>query len=778
MIAHYLTIAFRNLRKYRTQSIISIVGLTVGFVCFALATLWIHYEMTYDAAREGADRTYLLYHRPNNGLDFRTKAVYKMASVLRSEYPEVEAACAAIVNKVTLTTDEGATFETNSIDTDSTFIDMFGSVRLLAGNLDFLSLTDHMALTEEAALALFGTTDVVGKTVKSGAREYTVCAVLSNQPRHSNLYFGCWMPPATYVRESWSALAYTIYVRLHRDADLAAFTAKMHDYMPPEEARFNRKVLENYQLMPLTAYHYSEYNTGVVIDIRYLKLFSAVSALIILCALLNYLSLFVVRMRSRMREGELRRVCGSSRGDLFVLFVTEYLWVLLIAGLLGMAVIEWTLPEFRRLSGVSGGIYGESLLYFAGLLLLSVLFLLPFAWRTRRPTIGRHKHLLSKVSIWLQLVVSVLFIFCVGVLMKQIHYVKTTDIGWERRNTAVIWGLRLNDDTAEALNAYVAATPYIREYMTDSNPLFPLYGGIIMTINNWEGKSESDDASPVATVMHGGPDMPRFYGLKLTEGEWIDNNDPTQVVVNQTMVEAMNMAHPVGKKISLHGNDQRHTIVGVVKDFHTEHPTAPVNPMVILHPKGMNLDIPDYGVSSVLKGLYIIKYEPGTWHILRAEVDSILSRDVEYSPRMLVNVEEAYNESLRSEELLLKFLSLAALTCILTAAFGIFSLVSLSCQQRCKEIAIRKVNGARIASILALFAREYLLMLVLATVVTFPVGYVLMKRWLQSYVEQTPISWWLYAVIFTGTAAVVALCIGWRVWQAARSNPAETIKTE
>ena len=105
-------------------------------------------------------------------------------------------------------------------------------------------------------------------------------------------------------------------------------------------------------------------------------------------------------------------------------------------------------------------------------------------------------------------------------------------------------------------------------------------------------------------------------------------------------------------------------------------------------------------------------------------------------------------------------------------------MITLSCERRRKEVAIRKVNGARVGDILGLFAREYLLLLAAAAVIAFPVGYVLMKRWLESYVEQTPLSWWLYAVIFLGMALLVALCIGWRVWRAANENPAEVVKRE
>ncbi|MDR0961161.1 MAG: ABC transporter permease [Mediterranea sp.] len=777
MVAHYIKLAFRNLWKYRTQSLISIVGLAVGFVCFALANLWIHYEVTYDANRPGIDRTYLLIHNLADGeVGGKDRSSYKMSVALRDEFPEVETACATDVKWSRLITADGTSVDTYGIDTDSAFIAVYGSVKLQAGSWDFLHMPDKIALTEETAMSLFGTTDVLGQTVTDYMGKLTVCALLNTQSHHSNFYFGYWRSPVPYLRDNWYNSTHVISVRLRPDADVEAITRKIQTYSVPD---LESKHFARCSLMPLAEYHYSDAKNSVVVQFHYLILFSTVGTLIILCALLNYLSLFVVRMRSRMREVELRRVCGSSLSSLFVLFATEYLFVLLIAGLLGMALMEWTLPEFRRLSSVGGDIYVESLLYFAGVLLFSFLFLLPFVRMRRhrygRSSSGHRKHLFGRVSIVLQLIISMGFIFCVGVLMKQLHYVKTTDTGWERHNTGVMFIMLMSADEMSALDEYVKTTPLIREYVSDSWSLFPTFVYSEGSVLDWESKENHTDYDTKIAVssMAGSADMQRFYGLKMIEGSWVDDDDPTKVVVNQTLVKKMGMTSPVvGKWISLDGRESR-PIAGVVKDFHIEAPTVPITPTVIEHPGEVDV------MSFPNRYHYLFKFEPGTWSHLVADVDSILSSlGAQRQRHLLTNVEERYNESLRAEELLMNLLGIAALVCILTAAFGIFSLVSLSCQQRRKEIAIRKVNGARIGNILALFVREYLLFLVLSAVVALPIGYVLMKRWLQNYVEQTPISWWLYALIFGGTTTVVALCIGWRVWQTARSNPAETIKAE
>ena len=141
-------------------------------------------------------------------------------------------------------------------------------------------------------------------------------------------------------------------------------------------------------------------------------------------------------------------------------------------------------------------------------------------------------------------------------------------------------------------------------------------------------------------------------------------------------------------------------------------------------------------------------------------------------------MEETYDNYLKSEQTLLKLLSCVAIVCILIAVFGVFSLVTLACEQRRKEIAIRKVNGATLGNILSIFIKEYLILLLCASFLAFPVSYMIMKAWLENYVEQISIGVSMYVTIFTGISIIITACIGWGVWKAARENPAEVVKTE
>ncbi len=772
MIQHYFKIAFRNILKYKTQSIISILGLAVGFTCFALANLWIHYEMTYDAYHEGADRMYILCKESVFGVNgYSTSMPYPASTLLKNDFPEVEAACAYTrwVQKVDLKAND-CTVETNNIQADSCFMKMF-NISILAGSRDFMYSNDKIALTEDMAMRLFGSTDVLGKEVKNYNDDtLTICAILSNLD-HSNLSFGYWEQGEYFRRwqNDWSNGSFEIIIKLRKGTDPIAFQKKLAANETKADPRDPRRVFEEIRLMPLNEYHYSSINRNQSFQFYYLILFSVAGGLVILCSLFNYLSLFITRMRIRGREIALRKVCGSSIGGVFILLSVEYLYIILLSGVLGMAFVETALPAFRKLSGVSGNIYGESLLYFAGILLLSLLLLVPFAIRRSSTRNTGNKYALRKLSITFQLMIGILVTFCIIVMMKQIYYLTNTDLGWERKDIASI-NLLYPDNDFEAIADKIKQFSCTREVVSGHCCLLPQSSGLSQTFTNWDGKEDAVKSIDMRCLWNCEKTV-SFYNLKLLAGEMVKSTETNKIMINESAVKALGMSDPIGKK--LYQQTQASTIVGIIKDFHITAPTEPVQPYVLVARdilKGMGF--------SIGKGQILIKFHDGKWKELKNRIDSMFSREYPEVRYRLYNTEEEYAGYLKSEDALIKLLSFVAMVCVLIAAFGIFSLITLSCEQRRKEIAVRKVNGATIRDILIMFVKEYMLLLVIAGVIAFPVGYVLMKRWLENYVEQTVISAWIYFAIFGGIMVVIFACIGWRVWQAARQNPAEVIKSE
>ena len=771
MIIHYLKVAIRNLLKYKTQSIVSIVGLAIGFACFALANLWIHYEMTYDCQFDGADRFYLLYKKDLlNDTGYSTRMPYPTSNILKKNFPEVEDACAYMIWDDTELKLEGSpTINTSMLLADSCFMKMFG-ITLLAGNMDFLHNDSQIALTKDMAMKLFGSVDVLGKELTVADNTVTIEAILEGL-QHSNLAFGCWGRGAYFHQwqDYWGYASFQICAKLKKGISAENFQRKLNASEYKGDSRDPDKLFEGVGLMPLTQYHYSEINEKKSIKFLYLIFFSIIGGLVISCSLFNYLSLFITRLNIRNKELELRRMCGSSIRGILALFMIEYGTMILLAGIIGMALVEITLPIFREMSGITGNIYYESLLYFIGLLLLSLILLLPFALRRTVKQRKDKRFFIYRCSILFQIFISILFLFCMSILMKQIYHLTHTDLGWERHNIAA-FPLIYPHDNYDEIAEKIAQIPCTSEVLKGHHGLFPRTVGLSLQIKDWDGRIEGAEGFEIQSIIEG-KEIIDFYNLDLIEGEAMKEEETDKVILNETAVKFLGMTDPIGKKLYLNEGNVK-TIIGIVRDFHITAPTIPVNPIMLIGNHGFSHKF--WGG----RGDILVKFHEGKWKELKNEIENLFSQSYPTTRYKFVNVEEGYEEYLKSEKVLMKLISFVSMVCILITIFGIFSLITLSCEQRRKEIAVRKVNGATTKNIMTMFIKEYMLLLIFASTIAFPIGYVLMNHWLESYVRRTSINLWIYTTIFVGIAIIILLCIGWRVWQAAQQNPAEVIKSE
>ncbi len=782
MILHYLKVAFRNLLKYKTQSIISIVGLAVGFTCFALSTLWLRYEMTYDSFHEDAERIYQLFRQDSNiSLDSKNTAFYSsLASELKLHFPEIESACAIGESY----NDYGTHAMSLELQVDSSFLSMF-HVRLLAGSMDFLTHAGQVALTEEAAIRRFGSESPLGKEIdlNNGNSKMTVVAVVSGWDKHSNLPFEILSMHPSQMENSRMYIALYVWIKLKKETDVSSFRKKLYAYRTMPNKWGNTTT--NFEISPIEQCRYQLFPWKQVVQFHYLILFSVTGGLVILCALFNYLSLFASRLRMRVREMALRKVCGSSNRRLFVQLSMEFILVLVLACTLGMAIIELTLPIFQVFTEVTGSIYVESLIYFAGLMLLAMLAFLLVVYYFNRQTLQRTlkgmvdkqgQQFFYRSSIVLQMVIGILFIFCIVVIVKQLDYLRNSDFGMERKNIGILYPdaednlAVLNLESKSGVSAAVAEKlrqmPFIIEVVDGVNALFPKTYSSKIQVKEWEGKRPTDEVMWIETVSQGEA-VTKFYQFRLLEGEFFsDNSDDnvSKVLINETCAKQFGWDNPIGKRIG------DYTVVGMIKDFHNSSPTSRSEPVLVISASVRQRD-------NALKTV-LIKYGNHPWKTVRDSIDSMMVREFSGVQCRKVNVEEEYEKFLQSEDVLLKLLSIVAVVCILISAFGIYSFVTLTCERRRKEIAIRKVNGAKVSHILFIFLKEYTILLLISSVIAFSVGYMLMKRWLESYVEQTSISIWVYLVVFASITLVVLFSIGSRVWLAARQNPAEVIKSE
>lgn len=290
-------------------------------------------------------------------------------------------------------------------------------------------------------------------------------------------------------------------------------------------------------------------------------------------------------------------------------------------------------------------------------------------------------------------------------------------------------------------------------------------------IFSWEGAEHQPDAPLPINLYLGGDDFFRFYGLTLLAGE-CTLQSYQDIVLNESLVRRMGYTpeEAIGKHIRTTSIVADKTITGVVKDFQYVPPTDPMPATGFLFGDEMGIMERSAGI--------LFKYKEGTWNECRTLIEDLCRKEAPGKEMQLYNEKESYNEFLYSEQMLSRLLTFASLVCGLVAVFGIYSLITLTCEQRRKEIAIRKVNGATARDVLSMFFREYLAILGVAALLAFPVVYAVVKHWMETYTRQVEMAVLPFLSVFLLMVAMVMASIGRSVWRAANENPAEVIKRE
>ncbi len=791
MIAHYLKVAIRNLLKYKTQSIISIVGLAIGLTFFTLSSLWVRYEMTFDTFHRDAERIYLVTTDDNElGTDNLTQVPYALGEYLESNYQEIEVAAQFYMNAMNIEHNEEQRVIVLAM-ADSAAIDMF-DIQLLEGSDKFYRLTQDKyqgcAITDKAAMELFGTLDVIGKKINLGRNaESTIEAIISSWNGHSNFPYQVLLPRKSYV-DPWQYKSTSFFVKVKKGTDVEKLVEKMNKNFPQEMKEYRNEPtgVTRFYLKPITKLRFDDDfrdPESRLIKSKYIVYYSLTGLLIILCALVNYLTVYADQFRTRSREMALRKVCGATKWGLMKLFATEQLLVVLLSGILGMVLVELLLPAFLQYSLIKetrDDFYIDCILFMAIIALIILGITLISISLIRRGSLNSHQQqqrnsFARKCSIVVQLIICLGFIASTTLMQIQLHYLRKIDVGFEYQNKAAV-GFRGGTD----MNPWyekIKQLPMVEDIITPKYyPLVGIGGAMFGYVNYWDGLAEPLKKSVRFEQIMASDEYFRFYNIELIAGEWINEKSGSyDALITESTARRMGWTpeEAVGKHFkSEHPNSPFHNVIGVVKDCAYRSPSADV-PYT-----GFINTFDEYNQWFWERSFVLFKYKPGTWEECKKRIEEMHRVEAPNMQLRLYNEEEEFNKYLKSEDTLSTLLEFASLVCILICVFGIYSLITLTCERRRKEIAIRKVNGAKMSDILSIFVRDYTWMLVIAAAVAFPISYFVMKQWLESYNRQMTITLLPFALIFIGIALVVAFSIGYRVWKAANENPAEVVKSE
>ena len=358
--------------KYKSQTLISAIGLAIGFTCFALATLWIVYEMTFDSFHKNAKQMYVVYTSPLFSFfdaNSSRSTGYALAANLKETFPEIANAIPLSPGsrQGKFTVDE-VEISAMTIRADSSFLRMF-DVKILEGSLDFLIHgSSKIAITHEKAKQLFGNENPIGKMINNGGNE--ICAVVSGMSKHSNYAFDFISP--FRVQQAYTSYGEHTIIELLPGINVEAFEKKLYEHDFSAGGRISR----NLTIKPITKIRYLDQNIVREVKFQHIFIFAISGLLVILCSLFNYLTLFMSRFRMRQKELALRVVCGASGSSLLAMLSIEFILTLLFAIVLGCCLTQIVHIPFLTLSEIQmelPAIYRESLIYIGGIILVSLL---------------------------------------------------------------------------------------------------------------------------------------------------------------------------------------------------------------------------------------------------------------------------------------------------------------------------------------------------------------------------------------------------------------------
>ena len=789
MLRNYIKIAWRNLKKDKFYNLISLFGLTIGLTIAIFIVIWIQSELSYNSFAGNHDQVYRVSSNIKSGGTVQTwgSSTGPVAAYALSDIPEVKRAVRLRQNwSNRLYTVNNTDYELTGAYVDAAFFDLFER-KLLAGNKgDLLNDANAVVLTKAIAEKLFGTTDVVGKTLEADHQEhYIITGVVEDIPENSSvsyeLFFSMESLKAGYATSKywksldtdWGNFNYITYLELRSTDDVAAVTQKLtriQQQNDPNADLFDDK--EAYYLQPITAMNL--YNSaGEPRGINTVKIFGIVLLLILAIACINYVNLATARAFQRAREVSIRKIIGAGKRSLFGQFIAESILFFSIAIFLAVGLAFLLAPTFTQLSEKSLRlelIQGPLPLYILGIFIITLVVssiypaLMLISFKPLEAIKGKvggvSRGTLRKVLVTVQFVFSVMLIIGTLVIGRQLDFLTEKNPGYDRSQVLNFWMSGSMQEHAETIKQRLTNIPGVTGVSFASNPIIDNQNS---TGDIKWGAGEVDQELVVTPMAIDEQFIP-LLKMNLIAGENFKgiSTDSTHFIINQTAAKAMGMTNPVGQNLELY--ETKGTIVGVVEDYHFRDLKSDIGPAVMYYaPDAYRVYLKTSGTNTT------------------ATIAAVEELWKEYTPDFPLDysfLDASYEKMYREDQRTGKLFNIFSVIAILVSCLGLFGLTTYAAQLKKQEIGIRKVLGASVFQVTRLLSKDFLILVVVAAVVAIPLAWYVMQLWLQDFVYKTAMSWWIFALAGGITLLIAMLTVSFQAIKAAIANPVKSLRTE
>ena len=799
MLKNYLKIALRNLARHKGYAFINIMGLAVGIAASVLVMLYVVDEIGYDRFHAHADRIHRITADWSNRGDSKIHQLgtpWILAKTIRDKYPQVEALTQVTgpLGDVVLRKGELALKETEVFAADASFFDVFSFPLVKGDSRTALRDPNAIVLSESLAAKVFGNDDPLDKTIDvqvTGQRTpRRVTGVMRDVPRNSHFRFEMLVSLATlYPTPStgWTSNNHVTYLLLSKGVTRAQMEEKLVEIDRVEFDGGRRHIPWIWTLEPVTRIHlHSDLVTGNQPNgsIAYVKLFTLVAVLILVIAGINFVNLATARSARRAREVGIRKVVGSLRSQLVGQFLGESVLLSLVALVVAVGLIQALLPAYRHMTGrllalpyfgspwVIPGLVGLALAVGVLAGLYPALFLSSYKQTevlkgSRFGGRNRGAMALRNGLVVFQFAMSVLLIIGSLVIGRQLDFIKNQRLGFDKDNVVAVHNA---DNLGPGLDVFRERLKQHADILgVTAVSSLPGWG-----TPNWGiGVEGVERERPLnMNFMTCDQDFAEVLGIRMSEGRFLSREHPSDVdavVINGKAKAYFGIPDPVGKKLRIWWTRKDIFIVGVIDDFHFESLHRDVRPMGYVLPEAVN---------STRKPYLLVKVRSARTtevlsHIGKAWTSLAAGLPFEFT-FLDDRIDGLYQNDNRAGTIVSMFSALA----VFVSCLGLFGLAAFVAEQRTKEVGIRKILGARLASILWLHAGQFVKWVAVANLIAWPVGYLAMGRWLRGFALRTSLGPGTFLLSGSVALAVAVLTVSFQVVRAARADPADALRYE
>ena len=806
MFKNYFKTAIRNLLRYKGFAIINISSLTIGIIGCMVIGLFVWDEWQYDKGISGGENVYRIYEKRNNNevITYGAPVPPAYATFLKRTYPEVDTTVRILmsIDKFLMETGEKRNFEDKGWFVESSFFNVFPLKFVKGDPATALTEPGTVVITEDLAKKYFNNEDPVNKTLYIDKDTFAVKGVLAKLPEHFHLNFRYLMSlPSAGIQkermERWTWHQFYTYVKLRPGTNVHQLQDKLQAHMKKEifptltQAGFT--FLPFFQ--PLKDIHLKSsdfiYDNAVRGNQTYVKALTIIALFVLVIACFNFINLATARSFRRAKEIGVRKVIGAERKQLIIQFIGETILLAIISMIISIIATFLIVPLLNQFTGKSiqfnpftNPILGLIILG-AGVVIGMLAGIYPALILSGFQPIKVLKNMkltgtgsgawLRQSLVVIQFALSVLLIVSTTIVYRQTKFLNKKDLGFDKSQVVYF---QVRGDVESKLSAFedeLKRSPNIISLTAGYGlPGDRFAGDGVKTIGS-DGEKERS-----ANVFIGDHDYVKTLGLRIIAGRDFSREMATDVreafIINETAVKEWGFGTPekaLGQKINWNewvpldtlNRVKKGSVIGVVEDFHYKSLHEKVTPSVI-HV------YPQY-VSTVA-----VKLKATDIKNTLAHINNVWNKFAPGYPLDYKFMDESYGAMYKAEAKLSDLLWIFTIMAIVVGCMGLFGLAAFSAEQRTKELGIRKVLGANAFDIVGLLSKNFLVLVMIASLIAFPVAWWAMNSWLKDFPYRVNISWWVFGIAIIAALAVALLTVSFQAVKAALANPVKSLRTE